>query len=196
MHAVAFTIKRAHLRTTDMSKRCVRRFGLTPARYDMLYALWKFRAKRQRDLWAIFHVSRTTVSRMLAALETLGLVRRDRRQGRSSRSVELTEMGLHVIRDAVRGCHRALCLLFESFYPRVRGRLDRACKVSELHDRIAAVAHAFGDRSRFTYPYNHPEDVYPYTPDPTDDWSRAVGASSDAARALLPRSLAKSALPR
>ena len=170
MHDVAFTIKRAHLRTTHIAQRCVRRFGLTPARYDMMYAIWQHRATRQSDLWSLFHVSRTTVSRMLIALEGLGLVQRTRRRGRTSCALELTTKGQDIIRDAVRGCHRPLCLLFESFFPRVRGRLDRACKVSELRDRFARVAVAFGDRSRFSYPFNHPEDVYPYTPDPTDAW--------------------------
>ncbi len=160
MHAVAFAFKRAHLRTTEMARRCVRRFGITPARYDVLYAIFKGHAKRQRDLWSMFHVSRTTVSRMVAALETLGLVERSRPGGRASRSIYLTRKGERLVVEAIRGCHRAMLLLFESLYLSVRHRLHRACKVAmELEDPISWVAKEFGDRSWFSYPYNHPEDV-------------------------------------
>ena len=177
MHAVAFAFKRAHLRTTDISRRCVRRFGLTPARYDMLYAIMKCHARRQRDLWKMFDVSRATVSRMLIALEKLGLVRRSRTSGVPSREVELTPEGRDLMEEAIRGCHRPLCLLFESLYPRVRGRLDRAWNVAKLHGRVSVVAEAFGDQSRFTYPYNDPEDVYPFVPDPHAEFWAELGAA-------------------
>lgn len=168
MHAVAFSTKRAHLRNIEVLKGCVRRFGLTPARYDMLYAIWKNRATWQADLWRLFDVSRTTVSRMLAALERLGLIHRSPGSGRHSRMLHLTEKGKTLMREAFRGCHRPLCLLFESFYPEVRSRLDRAIQVEDLQGTIALLAVWLGNRSTFSYPYNAPEDVYPFVPDPTE----------------------------
>jgi DNA-binding MarR family transcriptional regulator len=159
MHAVAFTIKRAHLRTLDISGRCVRRFGITPARYDMLAAIAERAATVQSDLWRLFHVSRATVSRMVLALEELGLVRRWRSNCTRSIFVELTEKGRLLFHEAKRGCHRPMCLLFESLYPEVPSRLDRACRVSNLHGHFIMLALAFGDRSHFTYDYSHPEDV-------------------------------------
>ena len=74
---------------------------------------------------------------------------------------------MKLMAEAFRGCHRPLCLLFESLYKKVRGRLDRACKVQELRGVIICLAIALGDKSRFFYPYNEPEDVYPFVPDPT-----------------------------
>jgi DNA-binding MarR family transcriptional regulator len=160
MHAVAFSLKRAHLRSIHVTQQCVRRFGITPARYDMLYAIFNGDAARQCDLWRLFHVSRTTVSRMLGSLEELGLVRRSPPGGSASRLVYLTDEGRDLMVVAIRGCHRPLCLLFEKFYPRTRRRLDRACKVMQLNDEVRMVAVGFGDRSRFLYPFSHPDDIY------------------------------------
>ncbi len=166
MHTVAFTIKRAHLRTNEISRRCVRRFGITPARYDMLSAIASGIGRKQSDLWRRFHVSRATVSRMVGALVSLGLVVRSRTPGTASRVLNVTEEGQRVLVNALDGCHRPMCLLFESLYPKVRRRLDRALRVVALNDTIDAVARAFGDRSRFSYPYSHPHDLLP----PDLDW--------------------------
>ena len=159
MHAVAFTIKRALLRTTDISRRCVRRFGITPARYDMLYAIAHERVRLQSDLWRLFDVSRSTVSRMFAALEELGLARGVRKAGTPSRLVYLTDKGRRLLDDAYAGCHRPLCLVFESLFSKTRRRLDRALQVVHVNDAIAGIAKGFGDRSRFTYPFSHPIDL-------------------------------------
>ncbi len=143
----------------------------------MLYALARGDAQWQRDLWKLFDVSRATVSRMLIALEQLGLVRRERWSGCASLHVELTAEGRDVIDEATRGCYRPMCLLFESLYRRVRGRLDRAGEVAALHGRITTVAVVFGDRSNFSYPFNHPEDVYPFVPDPHADFWAELSAA-------------------
>ena len=36
MHQIFFSVKRVHLRVVEISKRLVREFGLTPARFDLL----------------------------------------------------------------------------------------------------------------------------------------------------------------
>ena len=36
MHQMFFSVKRVHLRIVEVSKRLVREFGLTPARFDLL----------------------------------------------------------------------------------------------------------------------------------------------------------------
>lgn len=169
MHAVALAVKRAHLRTVINLGRCARRFGITPARYDLLYAIWWHHVQYQRDLWSMLDVSRATVSRMVIALEKLGLVRRGPHRGRASRTIALTAEGRDVIEEAFRGCHRPLCLLYESLYPGVRTRLGRAREVNELRGEVAWLAADFGDRSRLFYQCNAPEDVYPFVPDP-DPW--------------------------
>lgn len=148
MHSVAFAVKRAHLRTVHHLQRCVKRFGLTPARYDMMVAIAMRVAPLQRDLWRLFDVSRTTVSRMLRALEELGLVCRHRQPGRPSCSVNLTSKGRLALDRARWGCERPVVLLFESLYATLRGRLARAKQVVALGTTIAAFARGFGDRAR------------------------------------------------
>ncbi len=126
----------------------------------MLYAIARGDARWQRDLWRIFDVSRATVSRMLIALEKLGMVRRTRIAGHASRFLDLTRTGERVIADAIEGCQRPMCLLFESFFRSdCRRRLDRAWEVIQIDDQIQWIAAEFGDRSRFFYPCSHPEDI-------------------------------------
>ena len=108
MHAVFFGLKRAHHSTLRISRAMLARIGLTAARFDLLYALNSSTKKngrgiRQATLRRVLGVGRTTVSRMLASLEQLGLVKRtvdwlDRRQ----RLVQLTGDGRHRITFASR----------------------------------------------------------------------------------------------
>jgi DNA-binding MarR family transcriptional regulator len=151
MHAVAFSVKRAHLRTVHHLQRHATRFGLTPARYDMLLAIASGIASLQRDLWRIFHVSRTTVSRMVRALEALGLVCRARIPGTPSRIVRVTEKGRLLMDAAITGCHRPITRLFESLYPTFRRRLARATQVASLYRTVGMLAAGFGDRSRMLH---------------------------------------------
>lgn len=156
MHAAAFAIKRSHLRILHTSRACVRRFGLTPARYDMLYAIFTQQASLQRQLWQLFDVSRATVSRMLIALEKLGLVRRSSLAG--SRLVRLTNAGEQLMAEAVLGCHRPMIRLFERLCAPRRRRRDRVVDVAHLEEWMSSVAAFFGDRARLYYWYGHPDD--------------------------------------
>jgi DNA-binding MarR family transcriptional regulator len=81
MHRATFSVKRVHLRTVELLKPLAAMFKLTPARFDMLYALWtrwkKHLHTTQRDLQAILGVCAATVSRMAQSLEKLGLITRE-----------------------------------------------------------------------------------------------------------------------
>jgi DNA-binding MarR family transcriptional regulator len=95
VHRIFFGLKRAHHGTLRITRSALTALGLTAARFDLLFALKKGRhGLIQSALRKVLGVSRATVSRMLASLEDLGLVRRtvateDRRQ----RLVELTTKG-------------------------------------------------------------------------------------------------------
>jgi DNA-binding MarR family transcriptional regulator len=95
MHRIFFGLKRAHQGTLRITRGVLAALGLTAARFDLLYAVKKSSGDVvQSALRRVLGVSRATVSRMLASLEELGLVRRsvserDRRQ----RLVELTTKG-------------------------------------------------------------------------------------------------------
>jgi DNA-binding MarR family transcriptional regulator len=163
MHAVAFALKRAHLRTLRISTPLAREFGLTPARYDLLLAI-RSGARTQSALWKMLHLSRATVSRMVIALEKLGFVRRRRIRGRASLAIQLTGSLENRLPELLRGWPgRAMCRLFEGFHPEQRTRVGRAGELAKLLATIMVVANGFGDRSSFTYPFTHRDRRLYYT---------------------------------
>jgi len=89
MDAVNFSIKRAHLALNRLGRTLLRPFGLTPARFDLMYACDG--GVTQSELWRRLEVVRSVVSEMLGALEKLGWVERVR-AGRT-RLVRLTAEG-------------------------------------------------------------------------------------------------------
>ena len=95
MHTTAFALKRGFQSWIRHARPLTLFFGLTPARYDMLFAIREAPGPLlQSSLRRILGVTAPTISTMLASLEDLGLVHRridptDRRQ----RIVELTAEG-------------------------------------------------------------------------------------------------------
>ena len=79
MHSLSFALKRAHLRTVAMTRALALPFGLTPARFDLLYIVHRTMRRKgvgQGDLRRTLGLAGATISKMLKRLETLGLVRR------------------------------------------------------------------------------------------------------------------------
>jgi DNA-binding MarR family transcriptional regulator len=79
--------------------------GLTAARFDLLFAVHAHNGRRmpQRELQRMLGVCRATVSRMLASLEVLGLLRRTTsNRDRRRKLVELTKEGRSRVRRALR----------------------------------------------------------------------------------------------
>jgi DNA-binding MarR family transcriptional regulator len=107
MHSVMFSVKKsfhAILRATRHRTSLFHK-KLTPARFDMMYALFGNREKklvvRQKRLGEILGVTRPTVSRMSRSLETLGLLTRKRSTSdRRNVVMELTREGYRLIRRA------------------------------------------------------------------------------------------------
>jgi DNA-binding MarR family transcriptional regulator len=97
MDNVFFSLKRAYHGSLRVGRRAlvpIRCEGLTPARLDMLRALEGDDFLPQRELQRILGVTKTTVSRMVRALEELGYVKRDRDEAdRRCIFVWLTERG-------------------------------------------------------------------------------------------------------
>jgi DNA-binding MarR family transcriptional regulator len=103
VHTTFFSVKRAFHGILRITRRPLAHFGLTPARFDMLYVLYQDARHWcwQSALRDALGVTAPTASRMLASLEKLGFVKRqpdemDRRQ----RVVELTESGLRKMQKA------------------------------------------------------------------------------------------------
>ncbi len=104
MDAVFLAIKQAHLATNVFSRRCLKGFGLTPARFDLLNLLsndcvdgdWT-----QSSVRRVLGVARSTLSEMLDVLEALGWVERHvNEQDRRTWFVSLTTKGLELVMQA------------------------------------------------------------------------------------------------
>jgi DNA-binding MarR family transcriptional regulator len=98
METLLFGVKRAFYATLNITRPALADFGLTPARYDVLYAIADADSQHgvcpQRNLWKVFGVARSTMSKLLRSLEELGLVRRERWSiDRRQRYVSLTAAG-------------------------------------------------------------------------------------------------------
>jgi DNA-binding MarR family transcriptional regulator len=176
MHSLSFRLKRAHHRVVAFGKSILRRFGLTPARFDLLYVVyvrWEFRkrvydAPAQTDLCRALGVTAATVSRMVGRLEQLGIVTRfGSRIDRRTKQVALTPEGLALLREAVdeileeevveRAYQRALrertSAGLEPFdlEPSAELELELELAVAELKGRVEKIARAFGDTSTLSY---------------------------------------------
>jgi len=107
MNTVFFGLKRSYYATLTGARALTKHYGLTPARFDLMFLLQE-PGKTQSSLWAALGVSRTTVSRMLQSLEELGLIERKKggyfgNEDRRQRMVYLTKKGMWLLKQAIRG---------------------------------------------------------------------------------------------
>ncbi len=174
MHALFFAMKRAHHATMRLTRPMLRKVGLTPARFDLLFALFDEDPGRRRRAYGIrrnvpqaaltkiLGVCRMTISRMVRSLEELGLLRRrPTRHGSRRLCIELTELG-----DAkVRRVHRQLMtrgqpdLALDSMLSPTGWYLeDEVVEIKEqLEAALARIRAGSGDVALLRYPW-HPDD--------------------------------------
>jgi DNA-binding MarR family transcriptional regulator len=164
MHTIFFGLKRAHHSTLHLTRAALARMGLTAARFDLLYAVKQNRnCVTQTGLCRLLGVCRATVSRMLASLEKLGLVRRsislvDRRR----KEVHLTNRGRWRIARAHREFTRSgwaqlavdSALGAEGQMYRWYDEDDCREATSLLESLLGYIRKAFGDRARLVYPWS------------------------------------------
>jgi DNA-binding MarR family transcriptional regulator len=107
MHFTFFSVKRLFLCAMHKVQiPMLRRVGLTPARFDVLYILWESRGEMnlgsfQHELWKALGVSRATMCKMTKLLAALGLVKRERVSHKRV-NVTLTKLGYYVMRHALK----------------------------------------------------------------------------------------------
>ncbi len=174
MHAILFSMKRAHHAALAMTRPMLRRVDLTPARFDMLFALFDeglsrwgrraglSRAIGQARLRTILGVCRMTVSRMIRALEALGLVRRwPVRRGGRRLMVQLTERGDEKVRRVVRDLldPGPVDLAIDSLVAPASWFDDDEvlARKERLHDFVLTFLRQAGDTARLPYTW-HPDD--------------------------------------
>jgi DNA-binding MarR family transcriptional regulator len=159
MHKVFFGLKRAYHGTLRITRRALTQLGLTAARFDLLYILVTEEGEElvQADIRRGLGVAASTVSRMLASLEALSLVRRRRSvEDRRNVIVSLTKAGRRCIRMAAR-------VFVRRGYAELA--VDSALSPDDWHDEMAAfmararcentlrsLSEAYGDVATLNYP--------------------------------------------
>jgi DNA-binding MarR family transcriptional regulator len=164
MHPLSFALKRAHLRTTALGHQALAPIGLTPARFDILYALHHdpCRCRFQHQVAKVLDLTAATISKSLERLEELGLVVRERWVcDRRKKAITLTTEGIRRLEKAVewlitRGLFR---LAFESAFdwPRPHGTYQVECLIWQT----TQVARTFRDTSTLRYLVDFGEDALP-----------------------------------
>jgi DNA-binding MarR family transcriptional regulator len=154
MHPVFFGLKRAYYATLGLTRRTLRKMGLTAARMDMLYVIHKkgLRPTYQNDLWRTLGVCPSVVSRMLKRLESIGYVQRDVVTcDTRCRKVTLTTKGRARILRAIRqflGWGYAQLALHSVLRPdRWNSEWHTYVAVSQLQEFLRLICVGFGDRA-------------------------------------------------
>jgi DNA-binding MarR family transcriptional regulator len=176
MHRVFFDLKRAYHSTLRLTRRLLKRLGLTAARFDLLYIVEKAgKTMLQCDLRRALGVTAPTVSRMVSSLQALGLVERevvdlDRRR----REVTLTKAGLRCVRRAARhlihsgwvelAVDSALC-------PQRWFNAEESSRArGVLSTTLNRLRYAYGDRATRDYPSFYDEDFEEEDITPLRSW--------------------------
>jgi DNA-binding MarR family transcriptional regulator len=170
MNAIAFGTKRAFHGFLRVTRKALGSLGLTAARFDMMCALVcrdrepnAFHETRQRDLRRMLGVTASVVSRMLGALEQLGLVTRrhcPRGDDRRQRWVKLTAHGVESIRKARRVLlRRVQRLVYEAIcFGMHRDPIKRLIHMDQLEGYLRVLRQNCGDTATLYYPWGHPDD--------------------------------------
>jgi DNA-binding MarR family transcriptional regulator len=162
MHALTFAIKRTFQGYLRITRPWFAHFKLTPARFDLLYAIERIPARfiLQSTLRRILGVTAATVSRMVSSLEALGFVTRSRcRVDARQRFVQLTERGVDAITRAIRETipSRAKLIVDSAF---VHKWFDDDIAFQDtcfLEDRLRLARSQFRDTATLSFPW-HPDD--------------------------------------
>jgi DNA-binding MarR family transcriptional regulator len=156
MHSVFFGLKRAYYATLGLTRRTLRKMGLTAARMDMLYVIHKKGRSRtqQGELWRTLGVNPSVVSRMLKRLEEIGYVERDViTNDTRKRWVRLTTKGRARILRAIRqfiGWGYAQLALHSALEPkRWNSEWHTHVAVSHAEEFLRLIRVGFGDRASF-----------------------------------------------
>jgi DNA-binding MarR family transcriptional regulator len=154
MHAVPFLLKRAYQASLKMLRPIAARHDLTPARFDLLYALKAIRcyAQDQTALAKRLGVTRPTVCKMVRALEKAGFIERhvDTRD-RRFRRLELTQHGQRRFTKLLKRLPLVDKNYYRSMYHWERSRALRGQFFGQMNRRTSHLARALGDEALLYY---------------------------------------------
>ena len=168
MHDLGFRFKRAHLKAVAFAKPFLKKFGLTPARFDALYVV-QANCRRsggvlQSKIWQALDLHPSTISKMFGSLEELGLIRRlDASTRNHEILVQLTKKGAGAMMQAMRVIFRkrAWRFAYRVMFFHVGGGTLHAVDdfISKLRRTTDRAARALGDESTLLYPLLPPSEA-------------------------------------
>jgi len=169
MNAITFGTKRAFHGFLRVTRKPLASMGLTAARFDLLWALlterreeWGSRGVWQSNLRRWLGVTAPVVTRMLRALETIGLVRRAREERGDRRQVRvwLTDTGQRCILEAQSAMLRAMRRLvyMAICFGQHRDPSKRLIHMDTVEGYLRALRSTFGDTATLYYAWGHPDD--------------------------------------
>lgn len=164
MHRVFFSVKRVHLRIVEIGKKLLRRFGLTPARFDLLRVVDAHHPHPvlQSKIRALLGVSAATVSRMLKALEKLGFVEREESKADARNLlVSLSDLGWNRVDGATvalvsNGTAERMARRGVAFEPKLA-----VVRLRLLQKHLNSMRRIYGDDAPFVDPWRN-DDLVPY----------------------------------
>ena len=168
VNAITFGTKRAFHGFLRVTRKPLASMGLTAARFDMLSALLSSGNDGRRLMWQselrkLLGVTAPVVTRMVRALERLGLVRRqreDRYGDRRQICVWLTDAGEQCILGARGVMLRAMRkLVYVAIcFGQHRDPDKRLVHMDRLEGYLRSLRSTFGDKALLDYPWGHPDD--------------------------------------
>ncbi len=155
-----FKVKGAHLAVQRVGRRLLRRFGLTPARFDLMNALGR-KGMKQNILSLRLDVVRSAVCEMVDALEGLGWVKRVRAADSRTWLVMLTRRGRIVFFRAYRRLVKTGDVAVHMDYGLARGHAE--VNVLDVRNGFLHVCDAVQDVFRTRRSFRGP-DLYVWQP--------------------------------
>ena len=163
MHDLTFRFKRAHLSAVAYAKPLMKKWGLTPARFDLLYVVQQGGpyGVLQSTIWETLGLHRSTISKMCARLEQIGFIERFDAPEEPGHEllVKLTRENAVAITLAIKTLYRACAfqyayrVMFASFAP------DVDAFISTMRRGLERIGRALGDSSTLLYPIRYPRDA-------------------------------------
>jgi DNA-binding MarR family transcriptional regulator len=157
MHYLSFAFKRAHYASLLATRSFATKFGLTPARFDLICCALSLRESAyQAHIARGLGVSQVTVCRMVRAMERSGLIRRERIPGDTKKwRIRLAKQGRRRFYLVLRRLQRRpLQRLFQTLAVKILGGTfdQMLIPLSGYADVLRSGARQLGDASTFEHP--------------------------------------------
>jgi len=174
MNSTMFSVKRTFLRTVQFGRKVLEPFGLTPARFDLLYVVWKRPYGRQSELRRILGLHPSTVSKMLKKLDDEFVYRNGDNDNEREVVVRLTPHGQRVLEAAVAELVRSGAIdgfMEWAVAGPCRSESKRGVAVLNLEEGLLRVRRTFFDSARLLYVFD-PDEWRDDATGELTDWPR------------------------